>query len=307
MKKTIIFFLLLFTSVTVLFQSCLNDIGEPITPPFTHREVQGFENSTTIPAGWSLFNPDGDATWEVLTTTAHTGKNCIALNNCSGDGNTDMTGRRDRLVSPSYDFSKATSVNVSFDVAYAALNFKNQLYPDSLFVYATVNDGVTWTRIYMKGGEELSNIPPITTSPPCWLPTADNEWRTDLIPLNDLAGKPAVRFAFENRSAWGEWLCLDNITVTSTNGTTDCDKITYAKDVEPILRENCATTGCHVPNGSGPADYTSFDGIKTDASSGELRKRMIDGNPSFMPPTGKLPQSDLDKVSCWLNAGAPNN
>jgi hypothetical protein len=307
MKKTVIFFVLLFTTLTIFFQSCLNDVGQPIAPPFSHREAEGFESSTNLPSGWSLLNPDGDAAWEVVANVAHTGKNCIGFNNCDGNANADMTGRRDRLISPSYNLSNATSAGISFDVAYAVLNFKNQLYPDSLVIYSSVDGGGTWTRIYQKGGEDLSNIPPITTSPPCWQPSAVSEWRTDYIPLNNLAGQPNVRFAFENRSSWGEWIYLDNITVSSSNGTTDCDKITYAKDIEPIMKSNCAITGCHIPNGSGPSDYTSFDGVKIDAESGELKKRMIDGNPNFMPPAGKLPQTDLDKVVCWLNAGAPNN
>jgi hypothetical protein len=307
MRKTVIFFLIFFTTGILFFNSCIKDVGKPITPPFTNKEVEGFENSAGLPGGWSLANPDGDAAWEVSTTIAHTGKNCIGFNNCSGNGNGDMTGRKDRLISPAYDFSNATSVSLSFDVAYALLNFKNQFYPDSLFVFVSTDGGATWSQRYMKGGAELSNIPPITTSPPCWTPSAANEWRTDYIPLNNLAGQSNVKFAFENRSSWGEWVCLDNITVTSGNGTSDCDKITYAKDIEPIMKNNCATKGCHVPNGSGPADYTTFDGVKTDVESGELKKRMIDGNPSFMPPAGKLPQSDLDKVVCWLNAGAPNN
>jgi hypothetical protein len=306
MKKTVIFFLIFFTTGIFFFHSCIKDVGKPITPPFTHKEVEGFENSMGLPAGWSLVNPDGDAAWEVAANIAHTGKNCIGFNNCSGNANADMTGRKDRLISPVYDFSGATSVNLSFDVAYALLNFKNKFYPDSLFVFASTDGGVTWSQLYMKGGFELTNIPPITTSLPCWTPSLPKEWRTDYIPLKNLAGQSNVKFAFENRSAWGEWVCLDNITVTSSNGTTDCDNITYSKDIDPIIKTNCAITGCHIPNGTG-SDFTTFNGIKEAADNGSLKKRMIDGNPSFMPPTGKLPQSDLDKVVCWLNAGAPNN
>jgi hypothetical protein len=306
MKKTIIFFIFLFSAITLFFHSCIKDVGVPIRPPFNHREVEGFENSANLPSGWSLINPDGDAAWVVATDIARTGKNSIGFNNCSGNGNLDMTGRKDRLVSPSYNFSEATSVNVSFDVAYALLNFKNKLYPDTLVVFSSIDGGSTWNQIYLKGGAELTNIPFITTSPPCWNPSTDKDWRTDYIPLNNLAGQTNVKFAFENRSNWGEWICLDNITVSSSNGSTDCDKITYSKDIEPIITNSCALTGCHIPNGTG-SDFTTFDGVKEAADNGSLKKRMIDGNPSFMPPAGKLPQSDLDKVICWLNAGAPNN
>jgi hypothetical protein len=73
------------------------------------------------------------------------------------------------------------------------------------------------------------------------------------------------------------------------------------------MQANCATSGCHVSGGTGPTDFTAYAGIKTDADNGTLKKRMIDGNPSFMPTSGKLPDSTLNKVQCWLDNGAPNN
>jgi hypothetical protein len=307
-KKNIIAILLCSTfGLVLLYSSCLNDVGQPLQPPFSFHQAEGFEGGSTLPSGWRLVNPDNDAAWEVVTNVAHTGSNCIGFNNCSGDGNTDMTGRRDRLLSPSYDFSKATSVSLSFDIAYALLFFKNQEYPDSLAIYSSINGGATWDSLYMKGGSDLSNIQPITTSPPCWVPASSSHWRTDHIALNKLAGQPNVMFAFENRSAWGEWIYIDNISITAGSGLTDCDKITYSKDIQPIIIANCATTGCHVPNGSAPGDYTKFDAVKSDADNGALKKRVIDGNPSFMPPSGKLYEADLNKITCWLNAGAPNN
>ncbi|MEO6904194.1 MAG: choice-of-anchor J domain-containing protein [Bacteroidia bacterium] len=308
MKKThIISVFILFIGVVICFHSCIKDVGQPIKPPFSFHETEGFENSSTLPSGWKLINPDNDAAWEIVTTVAHTGSNCIGFNNCSGDGNTDMTGRRDWLISKSYDFSKATSVNLSFDIAYALLLFKNQEYPDTLAIFSSTDGGTTWDSLYIKGGSDLSNIQPITLSPPCWAPASSSDWRTDYISLNKLAGQPNVIFAFENRSAWGQWIYLDNITISAGNGSTDCDKITYSKDIAPIIKDHCATSGCHAPNGSGPSDYSTFDAIKSDADNGELKKRMIDGNPSFMPSSGKLDEAMLSKVTCWLNAGAPNN
>lgn len=306
MKKTVLFFLIILTTGVIFFHSCIKDVGQPIKPLFTNRIVEGFENNANLPAGWSIVNPDGDASWETISNTSHAGNRCIGFNNCSGDGNTDMTGRKDRLVTPAFDFSGATTASLSFDLAYALLYFKNEEYPDSLTIFSSIDGGVSWTEIYKKGGASLSNIPPITSSPPCWLPTLATEWRTDFIPLNNLAGQPNVKFAFENLSAWGQWICLDNITVTSSNGSSDCDKITYSKDIDPIIKNSCAITGCHVSNGPYP-DLTTFQGVKESADNGDLKKRMIDGNPGFMPSSGKLPDAELEKVSCWLNAGAPNN
>ncbi|HSH67379.1 MAG TPA: hypothetical protein VLB84_16665, partial [Bacteroidia bacterium] len=115
MRKTyFIYFLFLCGLGIIFFHSCIKDVGQPISPPFSFHQTEGFEGGSTLPSGWKLVNPDNDAAWEVVTSVAHTGNNCVGFNNCSGDGNTDMTGRIDRLISPSYDFSKATSVNLSF-------------------------------------------------------------------------------------------------------------------------------------------------------------------------------------------------
>lgn len=306
-KKYLITILAACTIPLIVFHSCVNDIAQPVTPPYTFHQTEGFEGSTSLPAGWKIFNPDNDAKWEVVTTAAHTGSNCIGFNNCSGNGNADMTGKTDRLISPSYDFSKATNVNLTFDVAYAFLYFKNQEYPDTLAIYSSINGGVTWDSLYLKSGSDLSNIAQIMSSPPCWSPTIDTDWRTDFILLNHLAGQPNVMFAFENRSAWGQWIYIDNITINAVSGATDCDKITYTNDILPIIEKSCSTTGCHVPNGSAPSDYTTFEGVKGDVDNGSFKRRVVDGKPNFMPPAGKLDSDLIDKVNCWLNAGAPNN
>jgi hypothetical protein len=228
----------------------------------------------------------------------------MGFNNCSGDGTTDMTGRKDRCITAAYDFSQATSVSISFDVAYAVLNFKGTTYTDSLAVFFSTDGGGTWTRIYLKGGSDLTNIPIITSSTSCWAPVSAADWRTDNISLNNLAGQAKVMFAFENRSDWGEWIYLDNISITANNQP-PCNA-TYTKNIQTIMQNHCATAGCHDPI-SGHSDLTTYTGVKSIVDNGNLKKRMIDGNPSFMPQSGKLPDSTLSKVQCWLDNGASNN
>ena len=115
-------------------------------------------------------------------------------------------------------------------------------------------------------------------------------------------------FAFENRSDWGEWIYLDNVTITASNvANSNCDKVTYTKDIKPVMLSDCAIPGCHVAGGENPTDLDTYAGVKAIADNGHLKKRMIDGNPSFMPPAGKLSTTTLSNLQCWLDAGAPNN
>jgi hypothetical protein len=186
----------------------------PITVSAPLKE--GFENSTSFPVDWKLDNPDGDAAWEVVTTVAHTGSNCIGFNNCDGNGSgNSMAGTKDRILTAAYDFTNTTATaSLSFDRAYAVLKYKNQILSDSLGIYFSTDCGLTWNLLYLKGGMELSDI---VTSVSCWTPGIA-DWRTENIGLSMLAGKPNVMFAFENRSSWGEWIYIDNINITAAVG-----------------------------------------------------------------------------------------
>ena len=184
--------------------------------------MEGFESSANLPIGWSLYNPDNDAAWQISTTVAHTGTNSIVFNNCDGDGQTNVTGQKDRFLTSTFDFSAATSANMSFDVAYAKLSTSNKIYTDTLAVLASSDCGTTWSQLYVKGGAALSTAPDITSkmllgSPVCFTPTS-SQWRTDNIALNSLIGQSNVMFAFENRSGWGEGIYLDNINITAVTG-----------------------------------------------------------------------------------------
>ena len=176
--------------------------------------VEGFESTSAIPSIWTITNPDNDAKWEISTTVSQAGSNCMGFNNCNGDGNTDMTGRKDKVTTTAYDFSGAISASMSFDVAYANLFYQSKYYSDTLNIYASSDCGTTWSSVYAKGGAMLGTVPQVTSVSSCWAPTGTSDWRNETVNLNAYAGKPNVMFAFENVSMWGEWIYLDNINIS---------------------------------------------------------------------------------------------
>ena len=180
--------------------------------------MQGFESSSSLPSGWGIKNPDNDAAWQVVTTVAHTGTNCIGFDNFDGDGNTDMTGRKDWFYTATYDFSSTTSAAMSFDVAYATMTYSGVIYGDTLTVLYSTDCGTTWTQAYKKAGATLATAPTTTNSSTGWVPSS-TQWRTDNISLATLSGQSSVMFAFENSSDWGEWIYLDNINITTSSAT----------------------------------------------------------------------------------------
>lgn len=80
----------------------------------------------------------------------------------------------------------------------------------------------------------------------------------------------------------------------------DCSTITLSGDITPIIESSCAVPGCHGANRS-PL-MTSPDLIIAVAD--RILARTQAGT---MPPSGPLPAADIEKIECWVNAGAPNN
>ena len=86
--------------------------------------------------------------------------------------------------------------------------------------------------------------------------------------------------------------------------TCDTEAITYAETIKPIIDQNCALSGCHVP-GTGRVDYTTFQGLKIVADDGRLRQRAVVER--TMPPSGPLSSCEIEQIELWLNEGALNN
>jgi hypothetical protein len=162
------------------------------------------------PTNWPVVNPNNNTTWVRNTTVGGYGLSTasFSINNFLND----LTGQSDYILSPYMNFSNAVApMEISFDVAYAQYNQSmNNL--DSLIVWATTNCGETWTRLYSKGGPSLTTIPGGSGVNGSFVPTAQ-QWRTELINLDNYIGQADVRLRFENKSGWGNNLYLDNFNL----------------------------------------------------------------------------------------------
>jgi mono/diheme cytochrome c family protein len=79
--------------------------------------------------------------------------------------------------------------------------------------------------------------------------------------------------------------------------------VTYTSHGKNIFDTYCIS--CHSPFGSESwLNLSTFQGVKVPANSGKIQARVIDENPSVMPPTGSLPQVVKDTLQMWLNQGA---
>ncbi|MCE2997285.1 MAG: hypothetical protein ACK5RG_14850 [Cyclobacteriaceae bacterium] len=75
----------------------------------------------------------------------------------------------------------------------------------------------------------------------------------------------------------------------------------YASSVQSIIQTNCAISGCHV-SGTGRQNFSNKATVIANAST--IKSRTGAGS---MPPTGKLPQAQIDLIACWVDDGALDN
>ena len=85
----------------------------------------------------------------------------------------------------------------------------------------------------------------------------------------------------------------------------DCTQVTakYTIDVAPIIQSKCAYSGCHDAGAAGGVALTNY----TQVFQNSARIRTSTVVNKTMPKTGSLTPTELAKIKCWLDSGAPNN
>ncbi|HEX5152972.1 MAG TPA: hypothetical protein VFW07_16090 [Parafilimonas sp.] len=89
-------------------------------------------------------------------------------------------------------------------------------------------------------------------------------------------------------------------------------QVSYSGDLQPIWTDNCTTSGCH--DGAHDPLLTPEDSYNALMSGGFVNTAIPNESTLYqvlsggsMPPTGKLPSSDIQMVLDWIKNGAPNN
>ena len=93
----------------------------------------------------------------------------------------------------------------------------------------------------------------------------------------------------------------------------DIGVVTYTADIEPIIQQSCAYSGCHL--GGAPGLYDSYEGVLPALENGSFRDRVISrmddpnvGMPPNYAPDDRpqdLTEDQIALISCWLDAGFP--
>jgi PKD repeat protein len=182
--------------------------------PFTER----FDAVTFPPTGWVKLTANTTNTVNTWTRLANTTgipvvpttTACAKMDNFSGT--IDVTGQLDALRTPALNLSGAnSSLRVVFDRSYRMYSAASA---DSLNIYISTDCGGSWTRLFTKGGTQLSTVAGNLTT--AYTPTANTQWVRDSVSLSPYVGQSSVYLKFESRSGWGNNLYLDNINVKFT-------------------------------------------------------------------------------------------
>jgi len=89
--------------------------------------------------------------------------------------------------------------------------------------------------------------------------------------------------------------------------------VSFNTDVQRIFNINCVS--CHggsiAPNLSSGTSFNALSNggyvIPFDADNSNLMKSLRGQGLPIMPPSGSLSNSDINKISQWINEGALNN
>lgn len=162
-------------------------------------------------AEWVNQNADEDVTWETTTVPC---KDEVAVfnNQAATNGTTDQ-------LSHYIDLGAFEHAQLTFDVAYAQPDANSS---DVLRVKVMPCSNQPIATIYEKALNDLATVP---TQASLFTPTDCSQWRTETIDLSDYAGQ-SFDLVFENSSAGGNQLFLDNIMITEQMGSgTTCNII----------------------------------------------------------------------------------
>lgn len=182
--------------------------GSPL--PFT----EGFEGPTFPPSGWTLDNPESNASWTRDTSSSGFGNSNACAQMFFYSPAEDITGQSDHLYTIELDFSTASLPAVmEWNLAYAQWDSFNY---DSLIIWVSTDCGSTWTRAWQKGGSQMATAPNTEST---FTPN-NTEWRAESLSLDAFIGNPIVQIQFQAYSLWGNNLYIDDINIYASIDTT---------------------------------------------------------------------------------------
>lgn len=195
--------------------------------------IENFEVDNIAESGWTIENADELITWEITTVSGSSpGDGAVWMNNIDYP----RFGERDRLISPSMNFSGFSDLILTFDHAYAQRYFQK----DSLIVYISDDCGENWTRVFADGPDGTGVFATSPTTEESFIPQTSEDWcgegwgsSCNLIDLSSWDGSSNVKIMFESYCHYGNNLYVDNILISNNVDITEVSNDNFSVDIVP--------------------------------------------------------------------------
>ncbi len=177
------------------------------TLPYT----ENFETSAQLPSNIKITSVGTNTQWTLYTGVSAygIGTNCMYFNNYSNG----QKGSISTAETDAFNFTGTTPYALNFDYGY---NYYDLNSTDTLAVEYTVDCGATYNQLWYKGGADL--VTADTAGNGVNFYPKINEWKTEIINLNNVPTNTDASFRFKNISGYGNNLFIDNINISTTVG-----------------------------------------------------------------------------------------
>jgi hypothetical protein len=99
----------------------------------------------------------------------------------------------------------------------------------------------------------------------------------------------------------------DNVSQYST-GSLCQDTVSYAQKIQPLINQNCSTSGCHdTGSQAGGYDFTDYGTVAAHASLMISAMRHESGVSQMPQGQPQLADSLIQQFSCWIEQGKLEN
>ncbi|QTN38384.1 T9SS type A sorting domain-containing protein [Cryomorphaceae bacterium] len=263
---------------------------------------EDFESSSTQ-GRWTVENPDGSTTWQFVSVSGNGGSTAAGIDNYNYSA-ADNAVVQDHLISPAFDFSGYSNVQLDFEYAYRRYSSG---YHDSLSVWISNDCGNSWTRIASYEDNGSGSFATGSDQTSQWTPASASDWcdgsGSPACPNLDLSAwddQPSIRIRFTNLSGWGNDLFIDNISITGTSSAT-LTTITAQDDLD-CFGDNDGSASVTVSGGVSPYTFTWSNGAVT---GGPVTTHNVDvGNFFYNPSDFNINSGD---TIIWTQSAGTHN
>lgn len=174
--------------------------------------AETFDNSPTLPRGWSLVTPS-TFSWTLVDNIP--GRNGVASRALQAPfADDDQVGEYPAVYTPALNLAGVASPKLRFDLAYGPFASVAGAVPtdvDSLTVRVVdACSGAVLGTPYSKG--TLNGLPTSASTPNYFVPASAADWRQELVDLTPYAGQRVV-LQFRGYNGFGNSLFIDNVQV----------------------------------------------------------------------------------------------